>query len=74
MAVVTGAAEVPDARIAGVALTVHGDQALPAMSKTLQLYGGKRVLLKQEGGRACKSNNPPFHAFLMLVNGCDLII
>lgn len=49
MAVVSGAAEVPDARIVGVALTVQGDKALAAMIKTLELDGGKCVLRQQEG-------------------------
>ena len=49
MAVVSDAAEVPDARIVGVALTVHGDKALAAMTKALELDGGKRVVRQQEG-------------------------
>jgi hypothetical protein len=49
MAVVSGAAKVPDARIAGVALTVQGDKARAAMIKTLELDGGKCVLRQQEG-------------------------
>ena len=49
MAVVSGAAKVPDARIAGVALTVQSDKALAAMTKTLELDGGKCVLRQQEG-------------------------
>jgi hypothetical protein len=31
------------------------------MGKTLELDGGKRVLRKQEGGRAHKSDEPLFH-------------
>jgi hypothetical protein len=45
MAVVSGVTEVPDAGIAGVALTgFDGDKAVAAMGKTLELDGGKRVL------------------------------
>ncbi|MGB6288141.1 MAG: hypothetical protein WBG18_27575 [Xanthobacteraceae bacterium] len=33
------------------------------MGKTLELDGGKRVLRKQEGGRAHKSDEPHFHTF-----------
>jgi hypothetical protein len=52
----------PDARIACVAFTsVHGHRAVAAMGKTLELDGGKRVLCKQEGGRAHKSDEPLFH-------------
>ena len=49
MAVVSGAAKVPDVRIAGVALTVQGDKALAAMTKALELDCGKRVVRQQEG-------------------------
>jgi hypothetical protein len=31
------------------------------MGKTLELDGGKRVLRKQEGGRAHKGDEPLFH-------------
>src|SRR5262249_50854278 len=62
MTVVSGVTVVPNARIAGVALTgLHGYKAVAAMGKTLELDGGKRVLRKQEGGRAHKSNEPLFH-------------
>ena len=41
---------VPNARIAGVALTgLHGYKAIAAMGKALELDGGKRVLPKQAG-------------------------
>ena len=64
MAVVSGVTVVPNARIAGVALTdVHGDKTVAAMSKTLELNGGKRVLRKQGGRRAHKSDEPLFHTF-----------
>jgi len=64
MAVVSGVTVVPNARIAGVALTgLHGYKAVAAMGKTLELDGGKRVLRKQEGGRAHKSDEPLFHTF-----------
>jgi hypothetical protein len=49
MAVVSGAAKVPDARIAGVALTVQGDKALAATTQALELDCGKRVVCRQEG-------------------------
>jgi hypothetical protein len=55
---------VPNARIAGVALTgLHGYKAVAAMGKTLELDGRKRVLCKQEGGGAGKSEEPLFHVF-----------
>jgi hypothetical protein len=64
MAVVSGVTVVPNARIAGVALTgLHGDKAVAAMGKTLEREGGKRVLRKQERGRAHKSDEPLFHTF-----------
>jgi len=64
MAIVSGVTVVPNARIAGVALTgLHGYKAVAAMSKTLKLDGGKRVLRKQEGGRTHKSDEPLFHTF-----------
>jgi hypothetical protein len=45
MAVLSGVTEVPDARIDGVALTgLHGDKTVAAMSKTLELDSGRRVL------------------------------
>ena len=50
MAVVSGVTVVPNARIAGVALTgLHGYKAIAAMGKALELDGGKRVLPKQAG-------------------------
>ena len=62
MAVVSGVTVVPNARIASVALTgLHVYKALAAMGKTLELDGGKRVLRKQEGGCAHKSDAPLFH-------------
>jgi hypothetical protein len=68
MAVVSGVAVVPNARIAGVALTgLHRYKAVAAMGKTLELDGGKRVLRKQEVGRAHNSDEPPFHTFLHAV-------
>jgi hypothetical protein len=55
MAIVSGVTVVPNARIAGVALTgLHGYKAIAAMRKTLELNGGKRVLRKEEGERAHK--------------------
>jgi hypothetical protein len=64
MTVVSGVTVVPNARIAGVALTgFHGYKAVAAMGKTLELDGGKRVLRKQEVGRAHKSDKPLFHTF-----------
>jgi hypothetical protein len=64
MAVVSGVTVVPNARIAGVALTgLHGDKAVAAMGKTLEREGGKRVLREQERGRAHKSDEPLFHTF-----------
>ena len=64
VAVVSGVTVVPNARIAGVALTgLYGYKAVAAMSKALELDGGKRVLRKQEGGRAHKSDEPLFHTF-----------
>jgi hypothetical protein len=59
MAVVSGVTKVPHARIASVALTgLHGDKAIAAMGKTLELDGGKAFC---EGGRAHKSDEPRFH-------------
>jgi len=47
MAVVSGVTVVPNARIAGVALTgFHGYKAVATMRKTLKHNGGKRVLRK----------------------------
>ena len=64
MAVVSGVTVVPDTRIACVALTgLHGYKAVAAMGKTLERDGGKRVLRKQEGGCAHKSDEPLFHTF-----------
>jgi hypothetical protein len=64
MAVISGVTVMPNARIAGVALTgLHGYKAVGAMRKTLELDGRKRVLCKQEGGRAHKSEKPLFHTF-----------
>jgi hypothetical protein len=55
---------VPNTRIAGVAFTgVHGYKAVAAMGKTLELGGGKRVLRKQECGRAHKSDEQSLHTF-----------
>jgi uncharacterized MAPEG superfamily protein len=55
---------VPNARIAGVALTgLHGYKAVATMGKTFELDGRKRVLCKQEAGRAHKSEEPLFHTF-----------
>jgi hypothetical protein len=64
MAVVSGMTVMPNARIAGVAFTgVHGYKAIAAMGKALELDGGKRVLRKQQGGRAHKNGEPEFHTF-----------
>jgi len=64
MAVISSVTVVPNARIAGVALTgLHGYQAVTAMGKTLELDGGKRVLPKQQGGCAHKCEKPLFHIF-----------
>jgi len=69
MAVISSVTVVPNARIAGVALTcLHGyqavtAQAVTAMGKTLELDGGKRVLPKQQGGCAHKCEKPLFHIF-----------
>lgn len=64
MAVVSGVTVMPNARIAGVALTgLHGYKAVAAMGKTFELDGGKRVLRKQEGGHAHKCKKPLFHGF-----------
>ena len=64
MAVVSGVTVVPNARIAGVALTdLHGYKAVAAMGKTLELDGGKPVLREHEGGRAHKTDEPLFHTF-----------
>ena len=55
---------VPNARIAGVALTgLHGYKAVATMGKTLESDGGDRVLRKQKGGRAHKSDEQLFHTF-----------
>jgi hypothetical protein len=52
MAVISGVTVVPNARIAGVALTgLHGDEAVAAVRKTLEHDGGTRVLRKQKDGR-----------------------
>jgi len=64
MAVVSGVTIVPNARIAGVALTgLHGYKAVAAMVKTRELDGGGCALRKQEGGSADKSDEPYFHTF-----------
>ena len=64
MAVVSGVTVVPNARIAGVALTsLHGYRAVAAMGKTLERNSGMRVLREHEGGRAHKSDEPLFHTF-----------
>jgi len=64
MAVVSSVTVVPNARVSGVALTgLHGYKAVVAMRKTLEHDGSKRVLRKQEGGRAHKSDEPLFHTF-----------
>ena len=50
MAVISSVTVVPNARIAGVALTgVYGYKAVAAMGKALELDGGKRVLRRKEG-------------------------
>jgi hypothetical protein len=47
MAVVSGVTVVPNARIAGVALTgMHGYKALAAMGKALEHHGGDCILRK----------------------------
>jgi len=62
MTVVSGVTVVPNARISGVALTgLDCYKAVVAMRKTLKHDGSKRVLRKQEGGRAHKSDEPLFH-------------
>ena len=64
MTVVSGVTVVPNARSAGVALTgLHGYKAVAAMGKALELDRGKRVLRKQKGGRAHKSDEQLFHSF-----------
>jgi hypothetical protein len=64
MAIISGVTVVPNARIAGVALTgLRGYKTVGAVCKALELDGGKRVLCKQEGGRARKSEEPLFHTF-----------
>jgi len=49
MAVVSGAAKVPDVRIAGVALTVQDDKALAATTQALELDCGKHVVCPKDG-------------------------
>jgi hypothetical protein len=64
MAVISGMAVVPNARIAGVAFTgVHSYWAVAAMGKTLEFDRGKRILRTQEGGGARKSDEQYFHTF-----------
>ena len=64
MAVVTGVTVVPNARMAGVALTgLDGYKAVGAMSKTLKHDGSTCILRKQKGGRANKHDEPLFHTF-----------
>jgi len=64
MAIVSCVTVVPNARIAGVALTgLHGYKAIATMGKPLESDGGERVLRKQNGGRAHKSEEPLFHTF-----------
>jgi hypothetical protein len=64
MAVVSGVTVVPNARIGGVAFTgVQGYKALAAMGKTLEHDGSNRILRKQEGGRAHKTDKQLFHTF-----------
>jgi hypothetical protein len=77
MAVVSGVTVVPNARIAGAALTgLHSYKAVATMRKTLKHNGGKRVLRKQEGGRAHKNDEPLFHTFHPCLNGahCTAVI
>ena len=74
MAVVSGVTVVPNARIAGAALTgLHGYKAVAAMSKTLKLDCGKRVLRKQESGCVRKSEEPLFHTFPHLLNAWRIV-
>jgi hypothetical protein len=62
MAVISGVTVVPNARIAGVALTgFHGYKTVAAMGEALELDGGKRVLRRQESGCAYKNDEPLFH-------------
>ena len=64
VAVVSGVAVVPNARIAGVALTgFYGYKAVPAMGEALELDGRERALHQQEIGCAHKSDEPLFHTF-----------
>jgi hypothetical protein len=69
MAVISGVTVVPNARIAGVALTgLHGDEAVAAVRKTLEYDGGARVLRKQKNGRGHKSQEALFHRFSHVSN------
>jgi hypothetical protein len=62
MAIFTGMAEVPDARIGGMALArLDGDEPLAAMRKPLELDGGKRVLRQQATERQNKNNVSLLH-------------
>ena len=64
MAVISSVAVVPRTRIAGVALTgLHGYKAVAAMGKTLERDSGKRVVRKQDGGRAYQGGEPLLHIF-----------
>ena len=62
MAVISGVTVMPNARIAGVALTGFlGYKTVAAMGEALELDCGKRVLRRQESGCAHKNDEPLFH-------------
>jgi hypothetical protein len=62
MAVISGVAVMPNARIAGVALTgFHCYKTVAAMGEALELDSGNRVLRRQESGCAHKNDEPLFH-------------
>ena len=62
MAVFTGVAKVPDARIRGVALArLDRDEPFAAAGKALELDGGKRVLRQQAAERQSKNDKSCLH-------------
>src|SRR5215472_2407890 len=63
--------------ITGVTFTgMHGYKTLAAMGKTLEHDGSNRILRKQEGGRAHKTDKQLFHTILPCLNAahCTAVV